>query len=169
MSAEKPRRAYGTGSLEIRTDKHGRAVYYGRFYAGGRRVKRKLGPKRQPGETSGLTKAAAERALQKLVDQETRLVPTAERVDLQTAGARYLVHLTEVMKRKPSTIQDYEIMLRRHLVPFFAGRSIDRIDTQLVSDYLVAKQRDGLKSKTVGNQLTFLHGVFRHAMKKGWT
>ena len=24
MSAEKPRRAYGTGSLEIRTDKHGR-------------------------------------------------------------------------------------------------------------------------------------------------
>ena len=168
MSAEKPRRAYGTGSLEIRADKHGRAVYYGRFYAGGRRVKRKLGPKRQPGETTGLTKAAAERALQKLVDQETRLVPTAERVDLQTAGARYLVHLTEVMKRKPSTIQDYEIMLRRHLVPFFAGRSIDRIDTQLVSDYLVAKQRDGLSSKTVGNQLTFLHGVFRHAMKKGW-
>jgi len=44
MSAEKPRRAYGTGSLEVRTDKHGRAVYSGRFYAGGRRVKRKLGP-----------------------------------------------------------------------------------------------------------------------------
>ena len=152
----------------MRTDKHGRGVYYGRFYAGGRRVKRKLGPQRQPGGTIGLTKAAAERALQKLVDQETRLVPTAERVDLQTAGARYLVHLAEVMKRKPSTIQDYEIMLRRHLVPFFTGRSIDRIDTQLVSDYLVAKQRGGLSSKTVGNQLTFLHGVFRHAMKKGW-
>jgi integrase len=72
------------------------------------------------------------------------------------------------MKRKPTTIQDYEIMLRKHLVPFFAGRSLDRIDTQLVSDYLLAKQRDGLASKTVGNQLTFLHGVFRHAMKKGW-
>ena len=144
-------------------------MYYGRFYAGGRRVKRKLGPKRQPGETTGLTKTATERALQKLVDQETRLVPSAGRVDLQTAGARYLVHLTEVMKRKPSTIQDYEIMLRRHLVPFFTGRSVDRIDTQLVSDYLVAKQRAGLSSKTVGNQLTFLHGVFRHAMKKGWT
>jgi hypothetical protein len=53
------------------------------------------------------------------------------------------------MKRKPSTIQDYEIMLRKHLVPFFAGRSMDRIDTQLVGDFLLAKQRDGLSSKTV--------------------
>lgn len=59
-------------------------------------------------------------------------------------------------------------MLRKHLVPFVAGRSMDRIDTQLVGDFLLAKQRDGLSSKTVANQLTFLHGVFRHAMKKGW-
>ena len=162
------KRAYGTGSLQLRKDSHGRETYYGRFYAHGHQVKRKLGPRRLPGEKIGLTKSGAERALQKLVDEQLRLVPQAERVDLETAGARYLVHLEQVMKRKPSTIQDYGIMLRRHLVPFFAGRSIDRIDTQLVSDYLVAKQRDGLSSKTVGNQLTFLHGVFRHAMKKGW-
>jgi site-specific recombinase XerD len=115
-----------------------------------------------------MTKAGAERALQKLIESELRVVPVSERVDLQTAGERYLVHLEQVMKRKPSTIQDYEIMLRKHLVPFFAGRSLQRIDTQLVAEYLIAKQREGLSSKTVGNQLTFLHGVFRHAMKKGW-
>lgn len=45
---------------------------------------------------------------------------------------------------------------------------MDRIDTQLRSDYLVAKQRDGLSSKTVSDQLTFPHSVFRHAMRKGW-
>lgn len=162
------RRAYGTGSLETRTDKHGREVYYARIRVGGRQLKRRLGPKRRTGAAKGLTKIGAERALQKLIDEQVRLVPVAERVDLATAGRRYLVHLREVMGRKSTTLQDYEIMLRRHLVPFFSGRSLDRIDAQLVSDYLVAKLREGLASKTVGNQLTFLHGVFRHAMKKGW-
>jgi site-specific recombinase XerD len=97
------------------------------------------------------------------------MVPVAERVDLSTAGERYLDHLGEVMQRKATTIQDYEIMLRRHLVAFFSGRSLDRIDPQLVAEYLIAEQRDGLSTKTVANQLTFLHGVFRYAMKKGWS
>jgi integrase len=164
-----PRRAHGTGSLETRTDKYGREIYYGRFYVGGRQVKRKLGPKRRAGESTGLTKTGAERALQKLIDAEVRVVQIGERVDVQTAGERYLVHLDQVMNRRPTTLQDYTIMLRKHLVPFFAGRSLQRIDTQLVADYLIAKQREGLKSKTVGKQLTFLHGIFRYAMKKGWT
>ncbi|MDQ3319959.1 MAG: tyrosine-type recombinase/integrase [Actinomycetota bacterium] len=167
MSANDRRRAYGTGSLELRTDSHGRETYYGRFRTGGKQHKVKLGEKRKPGEKTGLTKSAAERARQKIIDNEIQRPPIGERIDLATAGDRYLTHLAEVMKRKPSTIQDYEIMLRKHLVPFFAGRSI-RIDTQLVGDFLLAKQRDGLSSKTVANQLTFLHGVFRHAMKKGW-
>lgn len=162
------RRAYGTGSLVIREDKYGREVYYARFYAGGRQVTRKIGLKRRAGETRGLTKASAERALQSKIEEQLKLVPVAERVDLAAAGARYLVHLREVMGRKRSTLQDYEIMLRRHLVPFFAGRSLDRIDAQLVGDYLVFKLREGLASATVGKQLTFLHGVFRFAMKKGW-
>lgn len=167
-TTKKPRRAYGVGTLETRLNKQGREVYYGRFRAGGRQIRRKLGLKRRAGESTGMTKAEAERALQKLIEAYTRLTPVSERIDLQVAGERYLVHLEQVMKRKPTTIQDYEIMLRKHLVPFFKGRSLEKIDTQLVADYLVAKQLDGLASKTVGNQLTFLHGVFRHAMKKGW-
>jgi integrase len=167
-SSSSLRRSYGTGSLEARPDRHGRETYYARFYVGGRRVRRRLGVKRMPGDTHGLTRAQAERALQRLVDEQTKLVPVAERVDIAEAGERYLVHLEQVMKRKPTTIQDYSIMLRKHLAPFFGGRSLERIDAQMVGDYLVTKQREGLASKTVGNQLTFLHGVFRHAMKKGW-
>lgn len=163
------RRAYGTGSLELRRDRQGRDVFYARFRAGGRQVKRRLGPRRKPGERTGLTKADAERALRKLIDEHVPLVPASERLDIELAGTRYLEHLEQVMRRKPSTIQDYEIMLRRHLAPFFAGRSLERIDTQLVADYLLAQQRDGLSRKTITNHLTFLHGVFRHAMKKGWT
>ena len=51
------------------------------------------------------------------------------------------------MNRQPTTIQDYRIMLRKHLAPFFAGRSLQRIDAQLVADYLVAKQREGLREQ----------------------
>ena len=54
MSPSK-KRPYGTGGLEIRTDRHGREVYYARFYSHGRQTKRKLGLKRKPGEKLGLT------------------------------------------------------------------------------------------------------------------
>jgi integrase len=147
----------------------GALQWYARFYVGERQVQRSLGPKRQPGASRGLTRSQAERVLQQLIDAERALPLAGERLSLEEAGERYLIHLERVMQRKATTLQDYRIMLRRHLVPFFAGRSLDRIDAQLVSEYLIAKRRDGLASKTVGNQLTFLHGVFRHAMKKGWT
>jgi hypothetical protein len=162
------RRTYGTGSLTTRKDQAGRETYYGRFYAHGHQVKVRLGLKRQPGAKVGLTKREAERQLQKLIDRHRSSAPRSERVDIATAGERYLVHLADVMKRKPSTVQDYRIMLTKHLCPFFGGRSLDRVEAQLVADYLVTKQRAGLSSKTVANQLTFLHGVFRYAMKKGW-
>jgi len=40
---------------------------------------------------AGLTKTAAERALQKLIDAEVRVVPIGERVDLQTAVSNRLL------------------------------------------------------------------------------
>jgi integrase len=166
--AKKTRRSYGTGSLELRADARGRETWYARFYSRGRQVKRRLGPKRLPGSDQGLTRPQAERALQKLVNQELRLPAAAERLDLAEAGARYLLHVDQVMRRKPTTVQDYEIILRLHLVPFFTGLSLDRITTQLVSDYLVAKQREGWAANSIANQLTFLHGIFKFAMKKGW-
>ena len=168
-TSTKARRSYGTGSLTVRSDRNGRETWYARFYVGDRQIKRSLGPKRQPGGSRGLTRAQAERALQQLIDAERALPAVGERLTLEEAGERYLVHLEQVMQRKPTTLQDYRIYLRRHLAPFFAGRSLDRIDAQLVAEFLVAKRRDGLSSKTVNNQLTFMHGIFRHGMKKGWT
>jgi integrase len=162
------RRSYGTGSLELRTHRDGRQSWYARFYAGGRQIQRRIGAKRQPSSKGGLTRAQAERALRTIIEREQIAVAVAERIDVREAGERYLIHLEQVMKRKATTMQDYAIILRRHLAPFFARRSLDRIDTALVSDYLTSKQRDGLASKTVSNHLTFLHGIFRHAMKKGW-
>jgi len=100
---------------------------------------------------------------------ETRATSTAhERLTLAEAGERYLVHLSGVMERKATTVQDYTIMLNRHLAPFFAGRGLDRIDGDLVAAYRQTKLSEGLAHKTVQNHLAFLHGIFNHALKRGW-
>jgi len=162
------RRSYGSGSLYERRDAAGVAHWYGRFYIGAKQVKRAIGPKRAPGSRDGLTRTEAERRLRRLMDETRATSATHERLTLAEAGERYLLHLSGVMERKATTVQDYTIMLSRHLAPFFAGRGLDRIDGDLVAAYRQAKLRDGLASKTVQNHLAFLHGVFNHAVKRGW-
>lgn len=162
------RRSYGSGSLYERRDAAGVVHWYGRFYIGAKQIKRAIGPKRAPGSREGLTRTEAERRLRRLMD-ETRATSTAhERLTLAEAGERYLVHLSGVMERKATTVQDYTIMLNRHLAPFFAGRGLDRIDGDLVAAYRQTKLSEGLARKTVQNHLAFLHGIFNHALKRGW-
>ena len=163
------RRPYGTGSLFVRRDSAGQETWYAQFRSGGRLVKRALGRKRAAGTRDGLTQAQAEAALRRLVDQVAAAPPPAERVAIPQAGERYLHHLEVVMQRKPTTIHDYKIILGRHLIPFFGERPLERIKPDDIVAFMAAKQRDGLSYKTVNNILNFLHGLFRHAMKRGWT
>jgi integrase len=157
------RRSYGTGSLLIR-----RGSWYGQWHAGGRQVMRKLGEIRQPGSREGLTKSQAERELRRRMEQEAVLVAAHDRRTLEEAGRAYLHHLEHVLERKPSTVQDYRIMLDRHLVPFFGARPVEHIEPDRVAAYMAAKRRMGLATKTVLNHVNFLHGVFAFAAKRGW-
>ncbi len=70
------------------------------------------------------------------------------------------------MRRKPTTIQDYRIILGRHLTPYFGRSAIVRITTNQVSGYMTAKLNQGLSPKTINNHLNFLHGVFVFAVKR---
>jgi len=90
------------------------------------------------------------------------------RLELLEAGGRYLRHLENVMERKPTTLQDYGIILRRRLGPFFAGRALEKIDAELVGAYRTQALRAGLAPKTIQNHLALLHGVFAHAVRRGW-
>jgi len=162
------RRSYGTGSLFVRRDARGRETWYAQLRSGGRLVKRSLGLKRAAGTREGMTRAQAEAALRRLVDEVAAAPPPAERVGVAQAGERYLHHLEVVMERKRSTLQDYRIILSRHLAPFFGDRPLERVKPDDVVAYMAAKARSGLSSKTINNQLNFLHGLFRHAMKRGW-
>ena len=162
--SDRQKRTYGSGSVIVH-----RGAWYGRWWIGSRYVKRKLGEIRAPGTREGLTRKQAEMALRRQMT-EVRIVVPEERMTCQEAGDRYLHHLEHVKRRKPSTIQDYRIILNKHLVPHFGSKPVDRITARDVAAYIPAKSagEDCLSHKTIVNHLNFAHGVFAFALKQGW-
>jgi integrase len=160
------RRSYGSGRLWSVKRKKGE-VWYASWWAGPVRVKRKLGPKRSPGSSDGLTRAQAERELRRRVERDL-VVPRAARRTLEQAGEEYIDHLETVMERKRTTIQDYRGYLRGHFAPYFGDRQIDKIDPDWVAAYLRRKLEQGYASKTIQNHLNFLHGIFAFAVRRQW-
>lgn len=161
------RRSYGSGRLFARVDGGGRETWYGSWRVGGRRVKRRIGPKRRSGSADGLTRTQAEAELRRLM-ASTVVVAGASRKTVEEAGTAYIDHLEHVMERKRTTIADYRGYLRKHLAPFLSGRPLAEIDRARVESYLLAKKRDGLSAKTIQNQLNFLNGLFVFAIKREW-
>jgi integrase len=160
------RRSYGSGSLWAEKRKNGE-VWFGSWWAGPVRVKRRIGPKRGPGSSDGLTRAEAERELRRRVERDVVVARPARRT-LEQAGEEYIDHLETVMERKRTTIQDYRGYLRGHLAPYFGDREIGKIDADRVAAYLRRKLQQGYASKTIQNHLNFLHGIFNFAVRRGW-
>jgi integrase len=162
MSARRrDKRAYGSGSIVEE-----RGSWYGEWRVGDRQVKRRLGPVRPVGTSDGLTRKHAEAELRRMMSEVKVLAPV-QRVTFEQAAERYVHHVEHVLRRKPSTVQDYRIMVRRHLAPHFGSTAIERIKPADVEAYLAAKSSE-LAIKTITNQLNFAHGVFRFAIKRGW-
>ncbi len=159
------KRSYGTGRLFARVDSGGREHWYGTWWAGGVRVKRKIGLKRRPGTSDGLTRVQAEAELRRRIATDT-VVAAGSRRTVQEAGDAYITHLETVMERKRTTIADYRGYLRKHLGPYFGGRPLDKIDRACVEPNLVAKKREGLSAKTIQNHLNFLHGIWAFSIKR---
>jgi integrase len=159
----KPRRSYGSGSIVTRGGN-----YFGKWRVGDRQVMRKLGPVRKVGTREGLTKAQAEARLRKMIS-EVKYIAPEERLTFGEVANRYIDHVEHVMGRKPSTVHDYRIIARRHLTPYFGSKTIGRITSDDISAYLTVKSRQGLSPKTISNHVTFAHGVFGFALKRGLT
>lgn len=99
--------------------------------------------------------------------EQSVAVARTERKTVEEAGAAYVEHLRTVKQRKRTTIADYEGYLRRHLVPYFGGRRVDRIGPEHVEAYMRQKLAN-LSSKTVTNHLTFLHGLCAFSVRRRW-
>lgn len=158
------RRPHGTGSLFVRVDSRGREAWYGQWRTGGRLVKRRIGPKRRPNTSEGLSKADAERELRRLIESVT--VPV-EAIDVAEAGWRWLEHL-EAIGRRRSTLMDYESAVRVHLVPFFGARPIAEITPDDVERFMALKRWEGRSPKSIRNWVGVLHSLLTYAERRDW-
>ena len=157
----RPKRANGAGSVYI---KHG--SYYGRWLtAGGGHTNRRLGPVRQPGTSSGLTRKQAEQRLRALMDEVQ--VTTDASVTVAIAG-RAWVEALEAKGRAKSHVQTVESHLRVHLEPFFKEKPLDRLTEADITRLLVELRRRGLKPKTARNVLSTLHSIFELGLRRRW-
>lgn len=158
------RRSYGTGSLFFRTDKAGRETWYGMWRVNGRQIKRKVGPKRTEGNRDGLTRAQAETELRRLMSEKvTPAHRAAEARSLKDVGDRYLKHL-ERAGRKKATRVAVESALRVHLLPFFDGKSVDRIKHEDVVDLVAVLEERDLSGKSIHNYVGTLSAILNWAM-----
>ena len=165
-SQSNPRRSYGTGQLFVHTDTAGRESWYGRWYIGPKRIKRRIGPKREPGSRDGLTRAQAEAELRRRMESE-QPSPTRSDLTVTEAGERLLQHLA-ALSRKPSTLATYRSLLVTHLVPNLGDQPLDRSTPEQVEQLIAVMRRDGKGAKTTQNALTLLYQVFAFGQRKGW-
>lgn len=155
------RRGYGTGSLK-RIGSSWVGSWYG---ADGRKIMRKVGPARTPGERDGFTITQAEAQFRKMRDAE-RPRTSSERVTMVEAGEE-LSRRLEMRGRKKSHRLTVQSDLRNHIAPFFAGKGLDKIEPRDVERYIALKLKT-LAPKTIGNHLGTLHSVFELGMRMGW-
>ena len=161
------RRSYGTGSLFIRRDAGGRAVWYGKWRVRDRQVKRRIGFARRTGTREGLTRAQAERELRRKMEAGVPAIGTGERRTVEDAGQRLIEHLGS-LGRKPTTLGTYGSLLRTHLVPQLDGRGLEEIEPEDIERLIARMRQEGAGAKTTRNAVTLLHQIFQFGRRKGW-
>lgn len=155
------KRAYGTGSLTTI-----RGSWVGSWYGpDGRRLKRRIGAARTPGERDGLTRAQAEKEFRRVRDAEAGMI-AARRVTMAEAGEQLSLTL-EVKGRKKSHRLTVAGDLRNHIVPFFGTKDLGRITPEDIERYIAAKRKT-LAMKTIRNHLVTIHSAFEIGLRRGW-
>jgi len=109
------RRARGTGSLYVQQRANGREAWYGRWYLGDRRVNRCLGPKLRRGTGEGLNRTQAEAELRRLMVRERP--PESVATISFASAAELMLRELDTLGRKATTLDNYQAMLRAHLLP----------------------------------------------------
>ena len=68
---------------------------------------------------------------------------------------------------KPSTVDEKELTLRRHLVPYFGEMPLGKVSFAAIQDYKAAKVKDDYNEKTINNHLMILRRMLEVARKRG--
>ena len=153
----------GTGHLYQKDDR-----WYGQWYVRGKRVKRSLGPVRQPGASDGLTKRQAQaRMLDAMAKTDSAPAPVSERLTIEEVGKRRIRELARRGRKQDTTLANYESEIRCHFTPHFGQAAIADIGEDDVAAFLDACLSD-LSVKTVRNLYVHLNAIFEFAIRKRW-
>jgi integrase len=165
MSAQNatPRRSYGAGRLYTRAYADGSQGWYGIWWAGQRRVKRKLGPRRAPGSRAGLTQTQAEAELRRQMGDSAPQAAPGDPISVAELAVRYERWLAAA-GRKPSTIRAAESACRVWIVPALGNRSLDNVEPEDIEDLVRTMLAEGLGAKSVRNHVGTLGAMYRHAL-----
>jgi integrase len=160
------RRAHGTGTLYAQERADGQKVWYGRWYLGGRRVNRRLGPKRRRGTDQGLTLTQAEAELRRLMVRER---PPAAGSNVSFAStAELMLRDLEALGRKATTLDNYRTILRAHLLPRFGEAAVDEVKKRDVEAFMAGLTQAGKAARTRSGIFKLLSQVFTFAQRHGW-
>lgn len=91
----------------------------------------------------------------------------------KSAGTTFAVFSSEWMEtsvrstNKPSEIRGKEMILQKHLLPFFGELPLEKITGRLIEEFKALKIRQGLSPKTVNNLLAVLLRCLRVATDWG--
>lgn len=160
------RRAHGTGTLYAQKRANGHEVWYGRWHLGGRRVNRRLGPKRQRGTNHGLNRTQAEAELRRRIVRDRppprgSTFPFARVVEL-------MLRDLEALERKETTLDNYRSILRAHLLPRFGELAVNRVRKSDIEEFMAALTEAGLAARTRSGIFKLLSQVFAFALRHGW-
>jgi integrase len=150
-------------------------VWYAKYrLPDGRQMQRRIGPawtargRPAPGY---YTKRSAEGWLAKLLDEARRgelpgMVQTG--ATFADATSEYMRWLEHDRQRKPSTLRDYQSIIRAHLLPAFGSERLEDITTEGVERWSASLAASGrMNNRTRLKILTVLHGVMQRA-KRVW-
>ena len=161
------KRPYGSGQIY---EKWG--AYYARWRTpDGRRLNRRLGPKRSAGRVG---RAHARRRLSRRSGgsrpRRRRAKPVEPVVEIVTVdqAAERLRERIAIEGARLSYRQNCESMQRVHISPVIGKRKVASVkpeDVERLASRMLAR---GSSPKTVRNVMTFLYSVFELAVKKGW-
>jgi integrase len=131
--------------------------------ASGRRVLETLG--REP----EWSRSRAEKELRRrLVDVEREGYRKPEKVMVTSFAEWWLAEYLPGRNLKPTTVKNYTISIRRHLIPYFGRYELSALEQhpELLDRYVAAKLTSGLSPKTIGNTLTDLRLVLKQAVRQ---
>ena len=130
--------------------------------ASGRRVLETLGK-----EPAWNRKRAEAELRKRLVDVEREGYRKPEKLTFAAFAERWLSEYLPARGLKRTTVNSYEAALRCHLLPYFGRYLLTDLEQspEIVDRYVARKMQEGLRPKTVSNQIVLLQLMLKRAVR----